>query len=389
MARLLFITDYTEQFAYRLLRGIISYSSLSGKWVVYRMTLAEKRKLGIDGVVKWALGWKADVVVGQFEEGEDVGRFRENGIVAIAQDYITKFKEIPNITADYVGTGRMAAEYFITRGFRNFAFFGYKDVCWSSERYDGFAQKLQEAGYGSNVEFYDNEDMETVWYYNSEKLAAWLHSLPKPIAIMTCDDTRGNILLNACNSCGIRVPDDIAVMGVDNDEVLDNLSDATLSSIEVDIEKGGYAVAEMAEKMMKDPAYKGEDIVLQPVTVVTRMSTSIFATSDKVVAKVLNFINNNIDKKISVPDILREIPMSRRLLENRFKDVTGDTIYNYILRQRVDRFAFLLLHTSLNVSEITIQMDEIDPKGLCRRFKALKGCTPSEYKEKNLRKLAE
>lgn len=389
MARLLFITDYTEQFAYRLLRGIISYSSLSGKWVVYRMTLSEKRKLGIDGVLKWALGWKADVVVGQFEEGEDVGKFRENGIVAIAQDYISKFKEIPNITADYIGTGRMAAEYFITRGFRNFAFFGYKDVCWSSERYDGFVQRLQEAGFGDNVYFYDNEDMETVWYYNSEKLAAWLRELPKPIAIMTCDDTRGNILLNACNSCGIRVPDDIAVMGVDNDEVLDNLSDATLSSIEVDIEKGGYMVAEMAEKMMKDPGYKGEDIILRPVTVVTRMSTSIFATSDKVVAKVLNYINNNIDRKISVPDILREVPMSRRLLENRFKDVTGDTIYNYILRQRVERFTFLLLHTSLNVSEITIQMDEIDPKALCRRFKALKGCTPSEYKEKNMRKLAD
>ena len=86
MARLLFITDYTEQFAYRLLRGIISYSSLSGKWVVYRMTLSEKRKLGIDGVLEWALNWKADVVVSQFEEGEDVQKFRENGIVAIAQD---------------------------------------------------------------------------------------------------------------------------------------------------------------------------------------------------------------------------------------------------------------------------------------------------------------
>lgn len=108
------------------------------------MTLSEKRKLGIDGVLEWALNWKADVVVSQFEEGEDVQKFRENGIVAIAQDYITKFKDIPNITADYVGTGRMAAEYFITRGFRNFAFFGYKDVCWSMERYEGFARKMAD-----------------------------------------------------------------------------------------------------------------------------------------------------------------------------------------------------------------------------------------------------
>ena len=389
MARLLFITDYTEQFAYRLLRGIISYSSLSGKWVVYRMTLSEKRKLGIDGVVEWALKWNADVVIGQFEEGEDVLKFRKNGIVAIAQDYISKFKDIPNITADYIGTGRMAAEYFLTRGFHNFAFFGYKDICWSAERYEVFVQKLQEAGVGDIVYFYDNKDMETAWYYDSTELALWLHSLPKPIAIMACDDTRGNILLNACTSCCIRVPDEIAVMGVDNDEVLDSLCDATLSSIEVDMEQGGYAVAEMAEKMMKDPDYKGEDIVLRPVTVVTRMSTSIYATSDRVVAKVLTFINSNIDRKVSVPDILKEVPLSRRLLETRFKEVTGDTIYNYILRQRVERFAFLLLNTNLNVSEITIMMDEIDPKALCRRFKAIKGCTPSQYKENNLRNLTE
>lgn len=387
MARLLFITDYTEQFAYRLLKGIIRYSSISGKWVVYRMTLAEKRKLGIDGVVEWALKWKADVVIGQFEEGENVRKFRENGIVAIAQDFIQRFEEIPNITADYIGTGRMAADYFITRGFRNFAFFGYKDICWSAERYEGFVQKIKEAGFGDIVHFYDNEDMETAWYYNSNELVNWLRELPKPIAIMACDDTRGNILLNACASCGIRVPDEIAVMGVDNDELLDNLCDATLSSIEMDMEKGGFAVAEMAERMMKDPAYEGDDIVLHPVAVVTRMSTSIYATSDKEVAKVLNYINLNIDSKISVPDLLKEVPLSRRLLENRFKEVTGDTIYNYILRQRVERFAFLLLHTNLNISEITIMMDEADPKALCRRFKALKGCTPSEYKEKNMRNL--
>lgn len=387
MARLLFITDYTEQFAYRLLHGIINYSDKSEKWVVHRMPTAYKRKIGLKGVVKWALKWKADVVIGQFDREDDVSLFRRHGIVALAQDYIAKFDEIPNITADYNQTGRMAAEHFLTRGFRNFAFFGYRGVCWSDERFEGFRDKLNESGYGSSLFLYDAQRLDSMWYYDSIELTGWLRNLPKPIAIMACDDTQGNLLLNACNACGIRIPDEVAVIGVDNDEVLDNLSDPTLSSIDVDIEKGGYEAADMAVRMMKDPSYFGEDIVLRPVSVITRMSTSVFATRDREVVKALQFISKNIDFKISVPDILKEVPLSRRLLETRFKKVTGDTIYNYISRQRVERMAFLLLHSNDTVSEIAAKLDESEPKTLCRRFKTMLGCTPKEYRERELRKL--
>lgn len=109
MARLLFITDYTEQFAYRLLRGIINYSKESDRWVVYRMPLSYKRDMGIKALISWCKKWKADVVIGQFDEGDEVSLFRENGIVALAQDYFVKFKEIPNITADYHHTIHLSA----------------------------------------------------------------------------------------------------------------------------------------------------------------------------------------------------------------------------------------------------------------------------------------
>lgn len=386
MARLLFITDYTEQFAYRLLRGVINYSKESGKWVVYRMPLAYKKEIGIEGLVRWCKNWKADVVIGQFDEGDNVSLFRENGIVALAQDYYVKFKEIPNITADYIHTGEMAAEHFLTRGFRNFGFFGYKGVCWSDERFEGFAGKIREAGYGSRLYIYDSQNLDNLWHYDAGNLAQWLAKLPKPIAIMACDDNQGNLLLNACNTFGIQIPDEVAVIGVDNDEVLDNLSDPTLSSVDVDIESGGYNAADMAIRMMANSSYKGEDIVLHPVSIITRMSTSVYATKDKEIVRALRYISLNVDKKIGVPDILKEIPLSRRLLETRFKKATGYTVYNYISRQRVERFADLLLQSNDTIAEIAYQMDEDDPKTFCRRFKMIKGCTPSEFREKESRK---
>lgn len=387
MARLLFITDFTEQFAYRLLRGIINYSGRSDNWVVCRMPPTYKRQLGMKGVVNWAVKWKADVVIGQFDPEDDVTLFRRNGIVALAQDYICKFDSIPNITADYELTGKMAAEHFLDRGFRNFAFFGHKGVCWSEERFDGFRKRIEEAGFGDSVFVYDGQNIGDLWYYDSKALACWLKSLPKPVAVMACDDNQGSLLLEACNSCGIRMPDEVAAIGVDNDEVLDNLSNPTLSSIDVDIEGGGYEAAELALRMMEDPSYPGKDIILRPLSVITRMSTSVFATGDKEVVKALRFISRNIDSKILVSDILKEVALSRRLLETRFKKATGNTIYNYISKQKIERFAYFLLQSNESVAEIAARMDEPDSRSISRRFKALKGCTPTEYREKELRKL--
>lgn len=387
MIRLLFITDFTEQFAYRLLKGIIEYSQKSDQWVVSRMPPEYKRRLGFNGVVKWAEKWKADVVIGQFDPDDDVTLFRKKGMVVLAQDYIRKFKDIPNITADYNTTGRMAAEYFLARGFRNFAFFGYNSVCWSDERLEGFRSRIAEEGLEKNIMVYTGQSLNQMWHYDSVSLSRWIMGLPRPVAIFCCDDNQGSLLLEACNACSVRIPDEVSVMGVDNDKVLDSLSNPTLSSIDVDIEKGGFEAARMAARMLKEHDYEGEDIVLHPIAVESRMSTSVFSTSDSEVVKALQFIHSNLDRKISVPDILQVVPLSRRLLETRFKSVTGDTIYGYISKQRIDRFASLLLSTEKTVGEIAFMMDEVDAKSISRRFKEIKGCTPIEYRESNLRKL--
>lgn len=386
--RLVFISDFTEQFPYRLLRGILDYSRRSGDpWVVCKMPPWYKKEVGTPGVIEWAKAWEADIVIGQFEPDDDVEAFRRNGIVALAQDYISMFRTIPNITADYDRTGAMAAERFMGHGFRNFAFFGYNGVCWSDGRLDGFRRRLDEEGLLDRLSIYDRQQITSLWSFNIPELREWLRSLPKPTGIFACDDNQAEILLEACRATGINVPSDVAIIGVDNDEVTCNLSAPALTSIDMDIERAGYEAAEMASQMVRDRNFKGQDIVIHPTTVVARGSTGFVASKDPVVSAAIKYIYDNRSRKIDVSDVLEQVPVSRRLLEQRFREATGTSIYNMISNLRMDYFAQQLLSSSETVSEIAARMDEPDTKSISRRFQALKGCTPSEFRKREMRKL--
>lgn len=388
--RLLIISDFTEQFPYRLLRGIMAWSRRSEQpWVVCKMPPSYKRKIGIKGVVRWAQNWRANVVIGQFDPGDDVSLFRKNGIVAIAQDYISKFDEIPNITADYELTGSMVAARLCGHGFKNFGFFGYESVCWSDGRRKGYEDKLRDQFHVNNVHVFVDRQLSSMWNYDTAELQRWLLSLPKPIGIFACDDNQAEILLETCQAAGINVPLDVAIIGVDNDEVTCNLTVPAITSVNMDIEKAGYEVAEMASRMVEDPTYPGQDIVIRPIAIIGRGSTGIMATKDPVVAEAMRYIYQNRARKLQVADVIKQVPVSRRLLEQRFKEVTGASIYTVISNLRMDYFAQQLVSSSDTVSEIAARMDEPDTKSISRRFLALKGCTPTEYRKRELRKLGE
>ena len=382
MIRVLIISDFTESFSHKLLAGIVDYSRQKEQWIVRRMPPEYKAQIGIPGVIRVAKEWEVDAVIGQFEPTDDVGLFAENGIVAIAQDYKKKFTTIPNVTADYLGTGRMAARFFIDRGFRNFGFFGMNDVCWSDERCEGFRREVEAAGFGASFYSYRMQEIDMVWYYQRNRLREWLKSVPKPIAIMACDDNQGSNLVEACHSAGIKIPSEVSVMGVDNDEALCSLGSTTLSSIQIDIEEGGRQTAALVERLVADPAAPAEDVVLKPVKIVGRMSTAAFATADQQILKALLFIHKNALKKISVSDVMAEAALSRRLLERRFKEVTGKTLYEYITDQKLKYFAEQLTDTDEQVINIALSMGEIDTKSISRRFKQLYGCTPVEWRAK-------
>ena len=382
MIRVLIISDFTESFTHKLLAGIVDYSRRKEQWIVRRMPPEYKTKIGIQGVIRVAKEWDVDAVIGQFDPTDDIGLFAENGIVAIAQDYKKKFTTIPNVTGDYLGTGRMAAKFFLERGFRNFGFFGFNDVCWSDERCEGFRREIEAAGFGDSFYAYRTQEIEMVWYYQRNRLREWLRMIPKPIAIMACGDNQGSNLIEACHGIGIKIPSEVSVMGVDNDEALCSLGSTTLSSIQMDIEEGGRQAAALVERLVADPSAAVDDVVLRPVKIVGRMSTAAFATEDQQILKALLFIHKNALKKISVSDVMAEAALSRRLLERRFKSVTGKTLYEYITDQKLKHFAEQLEDTDEQVINIALSMGENDTKSISRRFKQLYGCTPVEWREK-------
>ena len=382
MIRVLIISDFTESFSHKLLAGLVDYSRRKEQWIVRRMPPEYKAQIGIPGVIRIAKEWDVNAVIGQFEPTDDIGLFAENGIVAIAQDYKKKFTTIPNITADYIGTGRMAARFFLERGFRNFGFFGMNDVCWSDERCDGFRREVEAAGFGDSFYSYRMQEIDMVWYYQRNRLREWLRMIPKPIAIMACDDNQGANLIEACHGIGIKIPEEVSVIGVDNDETLCSLGSTTLTSIQIDIEEGGRQTAALVERLVADPKAPVEDVVLRPVKIVGRMSTAAFATADQQILKALLFIHKNALKKISVSDVMTEAALSRRLLERRFKAVTGKTLYEYITDQKLKYFAEQLVDTDEQVINIALSMGENATKSISRRFKQLYGCTPMEWRDK-------
>ena len=383
MLRLLIISDFTEAFPSKLLRGIVNYSRRKEQWSICRMPPAYKRVIGIRGVIDWAKSWGADAVIGQFEQDDEVGLFAENGIVAVAQDFKQRFNTIPNITADYIGTGRMAARFYLERGFRNFGFFGFRNVCWSDERFEGFRQEVTAAGFGDSLYSYNLQDIDHLWYYERQHLREWLHAIPKPIGIMACDDNQGNNLVEACHVAGIRIPSELSILGVDNDELLCELGSTPLSSIQVNIEEGGYQTAALIEKRVLNPHTPLEDIVLRPVKIVSRISTAAYATDDIQIQKAIQFIHRNVMRKISVEDVTGEVALSRRLLERRFKKITGQTIYQYITDVKLKQFAQMMTDTDDQLINIAISLGENDTKSISRRFKQIYGCTPIQWRENN------
>jgi LacI family transcriptional regulator len=384
MHKIILLIDFSEEYCKSLLRGITKYSKEHVPWVFCRMPTLYRETIGIEGIVKWAKEWGAKGIIGQLYNNSDIKQITDAGIVLMAMDFKERFSDIPNITGGYYETGRIGAEYFLKKGFKNFAFYGFKNIVWSRERALGFEERVKLNGF--KVEFFEQKKSRSreLWYYKPSALSHWLNALPKPVALMSCDDNQGQHVTEACKLAGIRIPEEVAVLGVDNDETICNLSDPPLSSIMLDTEKAGYEAARLMDNLINTKTQDIYDIVVEPTQVITRQSTDIYAANDKYIVAALKFIHQNTENNIQVQHVLKQVPLSRRALEKRFQQITGFPIYKYIHTLRIEKFAAKLLETDKTILEISQETGFIDSKNISRQFKEIKGCKPNEYREKYL-----
>lgn len=380
MAKILLLTDFSSGYSRSLLKGIVKYSKEFGPWVFYRMPLYYRMLNGDKGVVAWAKEWKADAIIAQLED-VNVQELKDSGIPIIVQNYRDRKEDVYNLTGDYIHTGVMAADFYLRRGYRHFAFYGSMDTIWSRERADGFRKRIEEHDFTLET-FSDTSQGKELWTFNPALLGEWLQSLPKPVALFACDDHFALQIAEACKICNIEIPQDVAVLGVDNDQLLCNISDPPLSSIVLDVENGGYQAAKLLHQLINKEISEHRDIIINPVRIEYRQSTEKYAVTDKNIQTVLTYIEKNYAYSISVNDLIRQVPLSRRVLEKKFESETGISIYQYIQEYRIDRFSTLLVTSDLSLSEIAVLAGFEDYKNVFRIFRKYKTLTPVQYRER-------
>ncbi len=300
--------------------------------------------------------------------------------VIIAVHFKSSF-DIPSVDTNPVKIGKMVAEHLLDRGLRNFAFCGFDDMPWSETRKEYFAKRVAEAGFKTH--FYKqpaSKSMRT-WQKEQRRMAEWLRSLPKPCGLMACNDDRGQHAIEACKMVDLKVPEDVAVIGVDNDELICDLTEPPLTSVALDVEKAGYKAAELLDKLMAGKKVENQKITVEPTHVVGRQSTDILAIDDIAVSEAVRFIRNNSNRPIQVGDIIAAVLVSRRSLEQRFRNIIGRSIFREIRRARVERISNMLVETNLPIAQIALDLGFSGIDHIARYFYAEKGTSPQAYRK--------
>jgi LacI family transcriptional regulator len=253
---------------------------------------------------------------------------------------------------------------------------------WSQQRAQSFSEKITNAGYTTKIYGRPLLKLKHSWESEQRLLAEWILSLPRPLGLMACNDDCGLQVIDACKLAGLHIPEDVGILGVDDDQLACDLADPPLSSIELNVERAGYDAAAMLDKMMKGENLKDKKLIIQPVRIVQRQSTDVLATEDKYIRMALRYIKNHDNEIVQVDDVANAVGMSRRTLEFKFRKVLRSSIYSMIKRIRIEYVSNLLVETDMTLIQIANKMGYTEAHNLSRQFKQEKKISPEDYRKK-------
>lgn len=371
----------------RITRGIIKYSSLCGPWLFYSKVHPFYMLQGKDAWRKRILPelriWGPDGIIAHVDTTK-AQELMELGVPIILQPLREPVSMGPSVLGDdNQAVGEIGAEYLLEQGFKNYAFCGFPNVYWSRERSEAFVKRILRAGFEPHL--YEPPESHR-WSFveeDREFLCKWLISMPKPIAVMACNDIRGQQVVDACKLTDTIVPGEVAVLGVDNDDLICDSANPPLSSVALGTEKAGYEVAQLLDRMMhREKKRKWPKTTIHPTHIVTRQSTDILAIDDPEVAKAVNFIRTHRRSEIGVRDVVDATTLARRALEQRFKEILNRSVYQEIRRVRVEQVTKMLLETTMPVYKIALTLGYSSSEHIARPFRKEKGMSPKEYRRR-------
>lgn len=330
----------------------------------------------------WLENWDGDGIITRSTTPEMADTLRRLGVPTVNLTDIYGDQGLPYIWNDHEAIGRLAAEHLIERGFRHFAYCGFSDHDWSAKRKRGFGDTLAARGLAAATHDTNWSDArQRGWETQQRDIADWIDTLPQPVGIMACNDLRGQHVLDACRTAQRSVPEEVAVIGVDNDRVLCDFCEPPLTSVVPAAERIGFEAAATLDALMRGrpPAQHGR--LISPLGVVTRQSTDVLAIDDPDVVRAMQVIRKRACDGLTVAELLRDVPVARSVLERRFRKYVGRSPQAEIRSVQLKRACQLLQETELTLAQIASLTGFKHAEYFSVVFKRELGQTPGSYRE--------
>lgn len=367
------LIETTNPYARNLLLGVTRYIRERAHWSYYLI----ERRWG-ENPLPWLASWHGDGVIARIETHQIARAVAKTGLPAVDLSPSHLVPSIPCFAPDSDAIAKLAVDHFLERGFKTFAFCGEPRFGWAASRERSFARRLRREGFDYSTHSVSPEHYDP--HERSVGLRRWLRQLPKPVAVLACYDRLGLQVLDACRDEELAVPSEVAVLGVDNDRVLCNLAVPPLSSILDNARGTGYEAAALLDRMLSGERVDPTTRHVAPLGIEARQSTDVLAVEDRNIALAAQFIRDHACEGIRIADILRVVPLSRRVLEERFQRSFGVSPRQEIQRVRLNRVRELLAETDLPVYQIAERTGFENTEYLSVVFKRETGTTPREFR---------
>jgi LacI family transcriptional regulator len=377
LKRVAILIETSTTWGAELVAGIAEYARRHGKWSMFVEPRGRYERLRLPR------DWQGDGIIARVTHpmlGEDI---LASKLPAVNVSWIRlRDVAIPQVTADEVAVGKLAAQHFLDRGYRSFAYFGHDSRLGYEDRLGPtFAEAIEKAGGRCEVfEARRSSGSRNGWLAEIAALIPWLRSLPKPSALVTWNDIRARQVTEACREAGICVPEDIAVLGGEYDALNSEVSIPPLSSIDHNPRRVGNEAARVLDSMMEGNPAPSEPVLVPLRGVIQRQSTNTLAIDDRPLAEALHFIRSNLHRPIGVGDVVEASALSRRLLEQRFQKALGRSPAAEIRRVRIERAKQLLTETQLSVAQVALASGFNFVEAMNVVFRREAGVTPTQYR---------
>ena len=376
--RVAVVIETSRSYGRALIRGVRRHAVEAGGWSMF----ADLRALD-PPPPPWLAGWDGHGILTRTGTAALGRAVRAAGVPSVELRSARHNPDAPFVGVDNRALVGAVVDSFLEQGLRSFGVYALTSETYFRERSEGFAAEVAARGLPCEMLQQGEREKPRRWEGQQRRLADWVRSLPKPCGVLACTDQLGFWLLDACRRGGVAVPEEVSVVGVENDESLCDLADPPLSSVPLGGEQVGYEAAALLSRMMA-----GEDVprgrrLIAPPPVVRRQSSDAAAVDDPDLAAALRFIRESAVRGVGVPDVLEAVAVSRRRLERLMRSAVGSTPGQEINRVRIEAARRLLAETDLTVAEVAARSGFPHAQHFSKLFRETEGLPPGEWRRRS------